>query len=184
MRVHMEEEQSPVLWLWSKAIVSLKCSVPSFILWNCSPFVGFATKDSLDAEGTFMPGLQKFAVNKANHLLPWINISSDKLKMHFSGVHYTPSHKTAIVVTVIALAFSETSVYRLIAGIQIPISLTFQDFKIGYPKHHRHSLFVSLGFLMRLSLEAGNVLNDFGCSDMAMRELWVTSYIYFFLFDS
>lgn len=90
----------------------------------------------------------------------------------------------AIVVTVIALACSETSVYRLIAGIQIPISLTFQDFKIGYPKHHRRSLLVPLGFLMQLYLEAGNVWNDFECSDMALRELWVTSYFSFFLFDS
>ncbi|KAK2520358.1 hypothetical protein Q9966_013296 [Columba livia] len=67
---------------------------------------------------------------------------------------------------------NETSVYRLIAGIQIPISLTFQDFKIGYPKHHRRSLLVPLGFLMRLSLEAGNALNNFGCSDMAMPLAW------------
>lgn len=71
----------------------------------------------------FNQGLQKFAINKVNHLLPWINISSDKLKMHFSGVHYTPSHKMVIVVTVIALVSSEASVSHLIASIQIPVSL-------------------------------------------------------------
>jgi len=43
--------------------------------------------------------------------------------MHFSGVHSTPSHKKVIVVTVIALACHEASVYRLIASIQIPSSL-------------------------------------------------------------
>lgn len=34
------------------------------------------------------------------------------------------------------------------------------------------------------SLEAGNVLNDFVRSDMALRELRVTNYFYFFFFDS
>lgn len=71
----------------------------------------------------FNPGLQKFAINRVNHLLPWINISSDKLRMHFSGAHCTPSHKMVIVVTIIALACSVASVSCLIASIQIPVSL-------------------------------------------------------------
>lgn len=58
-----------------------------------------------------------------NYLSPWINISSNKLKTHFSGVRCTLSHKMVIVLTVIALACSEASVSCLIASIQIPVSL-------------------------------------------------------------
>lgn len=71
----------------------------------------------------FNPRLQKFAINQVNYLSPWINISSDKLKPHFSGAHCTPSHKMVIVLTAIALACSEASVSCLIASIQIPVSL-------------------------------------------------------------
>lgn len=89
-RIHVEEEQSSVLWLWCKTVVRFF----SLYFW-ISLYWLVATKDSFDAlcKHRFNPRLQKFAITKVNHLLPWINISSDKLKLPFSGVHATPSHK-------------------------------------------------------------------------------------------
>lgn len=121
-RVHMEEEQTPLLWLCAS------CSNLFFMVLNFLPFVSWHWRFSwcwreLCAVYRFNPRLQKFAVKQVNYLSPWINISSDKLKTHFCGVHCTLSHKMVIVLAVIALACSEASVSCLIASIQIPVSL-------------------------------------------------------------
>lgn len=107
---------SPLLWLCASCL-NLFFMVLSFL-----PFVSWHWRFSwcwreLCAVYRFNPRLQKLAINQVNYLSPWINISSDKLKTHFSGVRCTLSHKMVIVLTVIALACSEASVSCLIASI-------------------------------------------------------------------
>lgn len=120
-RVHMKEEQTPLLWCAS-------CSNLFFMVLNFLPFVSWPWRffwcwRGLWAVYRFNPRLQKFVINQVNYLSTWINISSDKLKPLFSAVHCTLSHKMVIVLTLIALACSEASVSCLIASIQISVRL-------------------------------------------------------------